>query len=143
MKKFIVSISFCVAVFVFSTTEAFGCKCLVEKLVENEYQRKTAIFSGKVVGIVKDGAFIRRVKIRVENSWKGDAAKIVTITTPSDGGMCGYSFVKGASYLIYANGNEKNGLLVDICSRTKGISDAQEDIETLNNLQKETKSSPK
>jgi hypothetical protein len=134
MNKIIISISFCVAVFIFSTVEVFGCTCIAPEPVADEYKRNTAIFSGQVISSIKSGKSARKVKIRVKDRWKGKSSKIITISTSAVGAMCGYNFVKGKSYLIYADSDESNALWVSICSRTKLLSESKEDIEALNNL---------
>ncbi len=147
MNRFIFSISFCAVVFIFSTVEAFGCTCMhLSRPIENEFKGRDAIFSGKVIRTVKTSQNNRQVTIRVENSWKGKVSKTVTISTSAFSSMCGYTFAKGKRYLIYAYG-ERNDLSTNICSRTKLLSDAEEDIEILNNLSakedSKIKSSPK
>jgi hypothetical protein len=117
------------------------------KPVEGAYKQNSAIFSGKVISIKKTGNFWNTVKIRVGKSWKGNLSKTITISTASAGSMCGYKFVTGKSFLIYANGNDPNELAVSLCSRTALLSESKEDVETLNDLlmknDSKIKSSPK
>ena len=125
--------SFCVVVFFFSAIEAFGCTCMgVERPIENEFKNRDAIFSGKVLKIAKTDAINRLVTVKVENSWKGKASKTVTVST-SVSSMCGYTFTKGESYLIYAYA-ARNRFSADICSRTQPLSNAEDNIEILNEL---------
>lgn len=140
MKKFIVSIYFCAAVFVFSTVEAFACSCVVPPPVEEVFGNYPAIFSGKVISSANVRNSVRKVRIKVSNSWKGKAPKIVTIKTSAAGSMCGYYFTVGKSYLIYADGEAWKNLSVSLCSRTQLLSYAKEDVKALNDLPPETKS---
>ena len=144
MKKFTVSIFFCAVVLIVSAGDVFACTCMhLRGTVETGYESHPKIFSGKVISSVKSGNYSLKVKIQVQNSWKGKLPKIVTVFTGAQTSMCGFPFKKGKSYLIYADGEKMKDLSVTLCSRTTLLSNAAEDMEALNNLQKETKSSPK
>jgi len=111
--------------------------------VEAAYEGNSVIFSGKVISSVKSGDWNRKITVRVQNSWKGKLPKTVTISTNAATSMCGYPFSKGKSYLIYADGKKASDLSVTLCTRTTLLSNAVEDIEELDKLREETKSSPK
>ena len=144
MKKFTVSIFFCAVVLIVSAGNVFACTCMhLRGTVETGYERYPEIFSGKVISSVKSGNYSLKVTIQVQNSWKGKLPKTVTVFTGAQTSMCGFPFKKGESYLIYADGEKLKDLSVTLCSRTTSLSDATEDIEMLDKLRKEAKSSPK
>lgn len=59
----------------------------------------------------------------------------VEAITGNSGAECGFPFEVGRSYLVYAFSNPKsNKLHASICSRTRLLSDASEDLEYLQNL---------
>ncbi len=78
------------------------------------------------------------VKFQVERWWKGEVTtEIILLTSEtknSDGtgsnSGCDYSFKKGESYLIYANGKGSQ-LRTDACSRTKLLTKAEVDLKIL------------
>lgn len=73
-----------------------------------------------------------RVTLTVERAWKGasDSASL-TILTGTGGGDCGYPFVVGESYLVYASPTSVGLPSTTICHRTRPVSDAQLDIQAL------------
>ena len=54
------------------------------------------------------------------------------MSTPSYGAACGYHFEEGQGYLVYAYGKEES-FKVDLCSQTKLLSKASEDLALLGN----------
>ncbi len=71
------------------------------------------IFLGKVVAMEKDAA-----RFIAEESFRGAAGSEIVIH--SDGSNCNYPFVAGASYLVYATKNPRDGLLyTSRCTETK------------------------
>jgi len=125
--------------------------------VRYAFQKSTVVFAGKAVGfeyrkgipnqymesLKKDSG--RQVdyetlvvKFQVERWWKGEVTtEIILLTSEtknSDGtgsnSGCDYSFKKGESYLIYANGKVSQ-LRTDACSRTKLLTKAEADLKIL------------
>lgn len=92
----------------------------------------------------------------VEESLKGIGAGEVEVVTGGGGGDCGYNFKPGERYLVYAERSEEealraslsrtvagtqkrraasaNILSTNICSRTRSLSEAQDDLELLRAL---------
>ena len=67
------------------------------------------------------------VRLRVLASWKGARTDTLSLTTGAGGGDCGYEFIVGGVYLIYAHRDKNGGLHTSICSRTRPVRDARED----------------
>ena len=72
------------------------------------------------------------VTFQVTRTWKGPVKSEISIYTGEGGGDCGYPFVVGREYLVYAfkafgTGPPATG----ICSRTTGLSQAKKDIAAL------------
>jgi len=59
------------------------------------------------------------------------AQKEIEILTGMGGGDCGYSFHSGVDYVIYAYKNSEGYLETGICSRTRPVAQAAEDIAYL------------
>lgn len=128
MKKYLY-ISFALAAFLFVAPKAaFACSCLVmdaplKKQVEKAYTEASAVFSGEVVEITpaSNDSYSLNIKFKVASKWKGAADKEIVVTTTKDSAMCGYAFVVGKTYLVYAYKND-SGLSTTNCSRTAGFS---------------------
>jgi hypothetical protein len=75
------------------------------------------------------------VLVDVDKSWKGAGSQAVVYTN-NIGATCGYPFEIGTSYLVYAYsyGYSDASLQTSICTPTKLLSDANEDLSALNNL---------
>jgi hypothetical protein len=65
----------------------------------------------------------------VDRIWKGAHCGTVTVQTASDSAACGYSFEVGRTYLVYAF--KEGGLSTNICTRTRVIEEASEDLAAL------------
>jgi hypothetical protein len=68
--------------------------------------------------------------MQVEQAWRGDVSGIVEVQTGAGGGDCGYDFVRGVRYLVFA-GYHAGGLSVNTCGGTKPLADAGEDLAYL------------
>jgi hypothetical protein len=94
-----------------------------------------------------------RAHFTVEESLKGIKQKTVEVATGGGGGDCGYPFKQGRRYLVYAYGSEgealsssmsrtvigdRNGkaapLSANICSRTRPLEQAADDVELIRGL---------
>ena len=69
--------------------------------------------------------------MRVIRSWKGSFGGRVEIYTSYGGGDCGYPFVVGNEYLVYAYRAPSGRLVTSICGRTRPIAEAREDLSAL------------
>lgn len=129
---------------------AQACSCLSSGLPCEAYWKTSAVFSGEVADVsnfptkyfkYKDGTIgysfpPKRVRFDVDEIFKGISLKKIEIKTGSGGGDCGYNFAKGQKYLVYAYRDPKTGdLTASICSRTRPLDKAAEDIEYFHSLQ--------
>lgn len=116
----------------FIVNSALACSCAPPGPPKESLDQSTAVFSGKVTAVEKEGPFGLIVTFAVDSAWKGVAEKTIKVGTASNDAMCGYSFEKGKSYLVYASvapGAKK--LQTNICSRTRSLDDAKEDLAAL------------
>lgn len=93
-----------------------------------------AVFTGEVTGITKNDATPfggLEVTLRVKKVWKGAPEQEVKVHTAGTSAACGYPFVVGKTYLVYAVRDEADPLRVSLCSRTALLEDAGEDLEFL------------
>ena len=145
-----------VAQFTAFAPKAQACSCALmelppEKMAEYAMQTYDAIFEAQSEGTAdlpyETGSPYGSVTVfEVLKSWKGITNNKITIRTGSDSGDCGYSFQAGKQYLIYAellgDGTVKTELTTNICSPTKKIEDASEEIKYLNELRDDSAPTP-
>lgn len=99
-----------------------------------------AVFAGRVVQVrdvdPRDAggplSETRRVTVRVTEDFRSTVPDEVEVFTGRGGGDCGYDFSTGGAYLIYAYRSAVNGRwTTGICSRTKPLSHAGDDLKYL------------
>jgi hypothetical protein len=69
-----------------------------------------------------------RVKFDTVVPFRGIPGSKVTVLTAGSGPACGYGFKPGERYLVYANSKGAE-LVTGICSRTRPLSEAAEDVQ--------------
>jgi len=116
--------------------QTFACSCIPPSPPLESLAGSDAVFAGKVVRIEKeDGIIISsadpvKVVFAVSQVWKGEEKAEIDLTTARDSASCGYDFIVGVEYLVYAN-NSETGLTTGLCSRTMSLSMADEDLAAL------------
>lgn len=133
---------------VFGTDTSFACTCAPPMSAARELERATAVFSGKIVEIRKhkqaEHIFAKvEVVFQVEKVWKGVEGRTVSVFTSSQSSACGYGFKEGRTYLVYAHGNAEGKLSTSICSRTRRLKDASEDLKVMGAGREITEGVPK
>ena len=128
--------------FLASAGQVFACSCVQPGSPTEELEKFDAVFVGKVFSVQhsydpegKSATPEDRSTIGFEVStvWKGAVHEVTYITTPPTGGSCGYTFVEGEEYIVYASGSHygDDSYTASICSRTAFLSEAQADIDAL------------
>jgi len=140
MMKFLLFITIIIASVSFmAPSKAAACSCAELASVEDSLERSEAVFSGKVLEIKElkntSGYMRKSVKFEVNKVWKGRSESLIVIYTGIGGGDCGYAFVEGKEYLVYANSTTMYDNVKELttisCDRTALISQAQEDLSIL------------
>lgn len=117
--------------------EASACSCAMPPSVDQAFEEAKAVFSGKVVGITKSKKSWNRgktVTFQVNEVWKGEEKSKLVIKTGLDDGDCGFPFVEGEEYLVFATVNDfygENTLSTNICQRTARLAEASEELAEL------------
>jgi 5-hydroxyisourate hydrolase-like protein (transthyretin family) len=126
--------------------EVHACSCLGEQPVCEAFGGSTAVFVGKVVGAAqqktdtdqdgnKTAYDVGAIYFAVEEAFSGVKPRSrITIHSGTGGADCGYWFRRGERYLVYAYGDDKGKLYTNICTRTRLISEAAEDLPFLRAL---------
>ncbi|HYO90079.1 MAG TPA: hypothetical protein VEQ40_00505 [Pyrinomonadaceae bacterium] len=119
-----------------SADAGYACTCVPPPSVAESLSQAGAVFSGKVLqvkrvkGSEQDGLWQVEVVFAVNTSWKGARQRVISVFTASQSAACGYSFMRGRTYLVYA-GESQGKLATTICSRTKRLKDARLDLKEL------------
>jgi hypothetical protein len=116
--------------------QAYACSCIPPAPPLESMANSDAVFSGKVMRIDSDEAPIInsadpvKVVFNVSRVWKGPEEGAIALSTARESASCGYNFVVGEEYLVYAN-NSETGLTTGLCNRTMPLSSAGEDLAAL------------
>lgn len=117
-----------------TATDSYACSCDDPVSPSEELERSAAVFAGKVVSIrdpdgpdVSDSENHLTVGFEVDMVWKGPAYEVMYVTTSPHGSACGFEFVEGEEYIVYSH----DGSSTYLCTRTRLLSAAQEDLEAL------------
>ena len=130
------------ALMVLGTSEtAFACVCRgVQQPPCVAFDDATAVFSGTVTGIVEapfqEGDILHSLLISfsIEHFYKGSSTPQITVATVT-GTDCDFGFEKGEKYFVYAyRDSKRNRLVTGVCTRTKKLSYADEDISHVRGL---------
>jgi hypothetical protein len=117
---------------------AHACSCSHGEL-EHNLRDSDLVFHGRVLKVgnaLGTGLFdSRRSRFQVLAVYKGAAGGKVSVDTPLGGGSCGFPFVAGQEYLVFAH--DEGGWLpgphyvTTICTRTAPLPEAAEDLRAL------------
>ena len=115
---------------------AHACSCIPPRPPLEALERADAVFAGDVVSISEPKGLFRSwfesstdpitVEFRVNAVWKGKIHETLFIQTAWSSASCGFEFVQGEQYIVYA----REGW-ASLCSRTKSIDEASEDLMAL------------
>jgi hypothetical protein len=126
-------------------------RCLPMRSVEDEFNGSDAVFSGRVLEVSKvkiencmwSDCVRHKVRVKVDQSWKGVKAKEVVFYVGIGGSEAGIngglmmSLKPGDKWLIYAVGKEE--LYTSGCSRARRLAEAKEDLKRLRQLKRATR----
>ena len=73
--------------------------------------------------------------LRSQKQWKGARSKSTVVITRLTGEACGFPFEENKEYLVYVV-TEPKDIQTGICTGTKNITDAEQEIEQLDKLLK-------
>jgi hypothetical protein len=113
---------------------ADACSCVGGTPLCQSFWTTDAVFSGEVISIASTPnpsgekyPAHRLVRFKVIDAFRGDVGGVVEVATGAGGGDCGYNFIQGMTYLVYAHVG-KSGLSTSICTRTRVLSQAGDDV---------------
>lgn len=125
---------------------AAACSCAPNRAPCNYYGDASAIFVGRVTGAAEQRTVtdqsgnkvtydVGTIRFLVLENFKGASGYEVEISSGTGGGDCGYWFQRNETYLVYGYLiKDTNKLYTHICTRTRPLSRATEDLEYLRSL---------
>ena len=129
------------AVIILGAGRAFACDCAGNRPACQEYWEVSAVFVGTVINsrtlTVKNGPYpqqMRAVRISLDQIFRGVEGGEVEVLTGFGGGDCGFGFKQAQQYLVYAYRSDDGELRTSICTRTKSISEADDDLAYIRGL---------
>ncbi|MBK6769536.1 MAG: hypothetical protein IPG72_11130 [Ardenticatenales bacterium] len=99
-----------------------------------------AVFVARVTGhrslaaFGSGNGFVNGYDLEVIESWKGMASRTAYIVSGDGGGDCSMPLDVGETYVIYGHSNGSEPLSSYLCSRTRPLVDAADDIRYLRTL---------
>jgi hypothetical protein len=127
-----------------SASTAEACSCFGTGGPCESFGAASAVFVGTVVdrtdrskpdekGVVEWTPFVYRFSVL--QPFLGVESAEFEVSSGRGGGDCGYGFRKGETYLVYAyGGGDGKPPSTGICTRTRPVADAAEDLEFLRSL---------
>lgn len=116
---------------------ADACSCVEPGSVQESQVRSDAIFEGTVTTVksssgILSSSSVKAVKasFQVNEVWKGLVTPTIEVLTAQGSDSCGFEFVEGERYLVYATATGK-ALEVSLCSNTVLHSKADEQFIVL------------
>lgn len=144
--RVLVRLLFIVGLLTLARAQAYACFCAIPD-VPKAVESSEAVFAGFVTDIIEprtsdpNAPLIDRlyqVKLKIGTSWKGKLTREITLLSAQGRGGCYTwgSFVKGQSYLVYAerppSGAPRGSLaLLFACTRSEVLLKAQDDVKKL------------
>jgi hypothetical protein len=128
-----------------SAIRAWCCSCAGSPVGNPPCQsawQYDAVFTGTVESIAAPATALpfpqRQIRLTVAEPFRGidPGPRDIVIETGLGGGDCGYNFERGRQYIIYASKRPGGALSTGICSPTRPVEDAEEDLKYLRGLPK-------
>ncbi|MFQ5723636.1 MAG: hypothetical protein ACE5G6_04020 [Terriglobia bacterium] len=115
---------------------AEACSCARVGPACEVFGKTDAVFVGRVTSV---SSWIwtfftgeRRVWFAVSEGFRGvGSGEAVRVVTGTGAGDCGYGFEEGGEYVVYAHRSRGGELRTSICTRTRGLAAAAEDLAFL------------
>jgi hypothetical protein len=146
--RFAVVVVALVALLTLNATVSLACSCMLSGPACQAFWPTGAVFDGTVVSIEQIPREMeiagrtmsfhdKLVKLDAHRSWKGVDVGPVEVVTGQGGGDCGFDFVVGERYLVFAHKGPTDGRLhASICTLTQRFAAASDAVTFLDSLSK-------
>ena len=129
---------------------AKGCDCLTPSTAIEAERNSKLVFIGAVKEILlesklygSNGKQLTLINFEILKHRKGIRNDAMFTSIVNEGWDCDFQFKENQTYLVFASKYGEKSLTTHICSRTKNIEDATEDLENLGDGWKKPKTSDK
>jgi hypothetical protein len=119
------------AVLTLTPRSARACSCLPAKPPAEARSAADAVFEGKLVAQSDADADHTRFEFSVSRVWKGDVAAATYVVSHKQSATCGRTYRADTTYIVYARTAKDGGLTDGLCSRSRPVEDAAEDLRVL------------
>lgn len=118
----------------------FACSCVVPPDPATALEEAHAVFEGELLSVKQeryDDGLLRTIMLRdanlfeVNRTWKGAEETQIVVYDNGGGASCGIDFQEGETYLVYVYLNQDGQPYTSLCSRTRAIAHAGEDLAAL------------
>ena len=118
-----------------AASSAHACSCVETPEPRDALREAAAVFSGRVLSVPTDAPGAAHsdpagIEFQVHSVWKGVSGFHATVHTSGNETSCGYQFVTGETYLVYA-WTWEGVLQAGLCSRTNRLANAAVDLALL------------
>jgi hypothetical protein len=112
---------------------AFPCSCAEVPTVAQALESSESVFRGFVLAIEPDSGNPEHVRVTfaVNGYWKGPVKETYTVLTYGNTAGCGYGFLVGTEFLVYADASDLGEPGTGLCTRNNPIVLAAADLEEL------------
>ena len=130
-----------------SSSEAEACSCALPPSFAEAFRRSDAVFLGEVLAVESANPEPYPPAVwavfRVDRSWKGEPPVTARVLTAAGGASCGFTFVPGNRYLVYAFRGvdgwsgvdpDPDALWTTLCWRTHDYSPEDPDLAALEGI---------
>ena len=133
------------------SSESINARCIIPPPPKIAFLNAQSVFIGKVIEIIPlsipnpelppgvvDLVQPVKVRLKIERVYRGVKDDEIEVETKTGGAEWGADFKLDETYVIYAHkqNKKKKSLIVYGCGRTRLITQAEEDLEFLNELAK-------
>ena len=106
-------------------TPVTACYCGRPETIRQGVHMSDAVFAGRVTKLAYERSQGYIITFDVRAVYKGGVRQGIVIKTSDQGGVCGYPFLEGKQYIVYAIAAPGTGdLWTSICTRTSPLSRA-------------------
>ncbi|GAA1657297.1 hypothetical protein GCM10009733_063720 [Nonomuraea maheshkhaliensis] len=126
MMRVLAAFSMATALFLVTAgpaTAASGCSCAIPK-PRQQVSGATAVFSATVTDVRVDEPVLNggsvTASLRADHVYKGTPTAEFKVITKAEGPACGYKFVEGARYLVFAR-SRGSELSTSLCSGNRRL----------------------
>jgi hypothetical protein len=120
---------------------ARACSCVMPPPPEQALEDADAVFEARPFSMSNDSQKAR-YSFEVDRVWKGDVGTRAEISTALHSATCGRTYQIGTQYVVYARRGPSGELSDNLCSRTRAVSSAAEDLQVLGAGQDPRETSP-